>query len=63
MIIVHTLRLGYHDYGSQQHRELYIALDMDDIATLKEIAARAQEKTKTLKGQLDVAGIRSIDLS
>jgi hypothetical protein len=63
MILVHTLKLGYHDSGSQTHKEMYLALDADDVVKLAEILRRAQEKTKTLKGKMDSAGIRVIDLT
>jgi hypothetical protein len=63
MIIVHTLKLGYHDTNSAQHRDMFIALDMDDIAKLKDTLQRAEDKTRTLKAKLDAAGIRSVDLS
>jgi hypothetical protein len=63
MIIVQTLKLGYHDSGSQTHKEMYVALDSDDVAKLVEILRRAEEKAKTLKGKMDLAGIRLIDLT
>ena len=63
MIIVHTLKLGYHDSRSQQHNEMFIGIDADDIATLIDILKRAQEKTKTLKRKLDSVSIRYIDFS
>jgi hypothetical protein len=63
MIIVHTLKLGYHDSNTAQHKEMFIALDNDDIAKLKETLIRAEGKTGTLKSKLDAAGIRSVDLS
>jgi hypothetical protein len=63
MIIVHTLKLGYHDSISQTHKEMYIALDADDIAKLAEILKRSEEKTKTLKEKMNSVGIRVIDLT
>lgn len=63
MIIVHTLKLGFHDSRSQQHNEMFIGIDSDDIAKLMDILLRAQEKAKTLKRSLDSVGIRSVDFS
>jgi hypothetical protein len=63
MIIVHTLKLGYHDSDAVKHKEMFIALDSEDIVKLKDVLIRAEEKTKTLKSKLDAAGIRSVDLS
>lgn len=63
MIIVNTLKLGYHDSGEQQHAEIYFALDSDDISKMIDVLKRAQDKAKTLKQKLDSVGIRAIDFS
>jgi hypothetical protein len=63
MIILHTLKVGYHDTNFAEHKEMFIALDEDDIEKLKETLVRAQLKAKTLKSRLDAAGIRAIDFS
>src|SRR6185437_9861138 len=60
MIIVHTLKIGYHDSRSQKHREMYIALDADDINNLAEVLKRAQDKGKSLKKTL-APGVRLIE--
>ena len=62
-IIVHTLKLGFHDSGSPGHKDIYIALDAGDIAELRKVLQRAEEKTQSLKAVLDAAKLRSIDLS
>jgi hypothetical protein len=46
-IVVHTLKVITHESG--QHKELYFALDNDDVATLKKIADRALDKSSSLK--------------
>lgn len=61
MIIVHTLKLGYHDSLSQTHKEMYIAVDADDVAKLTETLKRAEKKSRTLKEKLGSAGIRLIE--
>lgn len=45
-VITHTLKLGYHEHGD--HKELYIALDPEDIATLKKVLERAESKAMSL---------------
>jgi hypothetical protein len=62
MIIVHTLKLGYHNSKNQQHVEMYIALDADDIGKMIEVLKRAQEKSRTLKQKLEASGIRIMDV-
>ena len=63
MIIVHTLKLGYHDTNSSEHKEMFIAIDNEDIAKLTEQLSRAAKKEKTLKTRLEAAGIKFVDLS
>jgi hypothetical protein len=63
MIIVHTLKIGYHDAGDQKHKEIYFALDADDIAKLAEVLKRAQEKTRVLRAKMESVGIPTLDLS
>jgi hypothetical protein len=63
MIIVHTLKIGYHDSNDQKHKEMYFALDADDLAALSEALKRAQDKTKALKAKMDSVGIATVDLS
>ncbi|MFY9951431.1 MAG: hypothetical protein WAK27_22210 [Candidatus Sulfotelmatobacter sp.] len=63
MIIVHTLKLGYHDSASQTHKEMYVALDEDDIVTLTTLLKRTQDKTKALKKQMASVGIELVDIT
>jgi hypothetical protein len=63
MIIVHTLKIGYHDSGEQKHKEMYFSLDADDIIKLTEALKRAQDKTRILKAKMDSVGIPTVDLS
>jgi hypothetical protein len=49
MVVIHTLKLGYHRYGrSGNHDEIHIALDDSDLHTLKDVVDRAMEKAKAL---------------
>jgi hypothetical protein len=63
VIIVHTLKIGYHDAGEQKHKEMYLSIDADDIVKLSEALKRAQEKTKVLKAKMDSVGIPIVDVS
>jgi hypothetical protein len=62
MIIVHTLKLVYHTGPTGEHEEIYIAVDSDDIARLKEMLNRAEGKARTLASKLKASGIESVDL-
>lgn len=61
MLIVHMLKLGYHDSNESRHKEFHLALDSKDLAELKEIIIRAETKAKTLKSQLESAGVKPIE--
>lgn len=61
-IIVHTIKLGFHDSGSASHKEIYIALDAGDISTLKKILERAEQKEKVLGSMLSLASVKQIEL-
>jgi hypothetical protein len=61
-IIIHTLKLGFHDSGSPSHRDIYISLDSDDISSLKKALERAEEKERSLRLVLEQAKIQLIDL-
>ena len=62
MIIVHTLKLGFHD-STPGHKDIYVALDASDIAALRKTLERAEEKAKKLKIMLEAAKLPSIDLT
>ncbi len=60
MMIVQTLKVGFHE---PEHKDVFIALDSDDILSLKKTLDRAELKAKKLKSLLDSSGMRSISLS
>jgi hypothetical protein len=62
MIIVHMLKLGYHD-STPGHKDIYVSLDAADIVELKRTLQRAEEKAQKLKGMLEEAKLPPIDLS
>jgi len=57
-IIAHTLKIVTHEFG--EHKELYFALDNDDILVLKRIAERALEKSNSLKDLLKSADVKDL---
>jgi len=48
MVVLHSLKLTYHQ-GSQKHQQFYIALDDDDLKTLRKLIERAEAKAKALR--------------
>src|SRR5260370_19616168 len=54
-IVTHTLKIIFHEAG--EHKELYFALDADDVLTLKKIADRAADKMSSLQNVLKTANI------
>jgi hypothetical protein len=62
MLIVHSLKFGYHDSGENRHREFHVALDSSDLAALKDVIARAEKKAATLKSQLEGAGVKPLEI-
>jgi hypothetical protein len=48
MVIIHRLKLGYHN-SEGEHRTFYIALDAEDLVTLKKAIDRAELKARSLK--------------
>ena len=61
-VIIHNLQIGYHDSGTGEHKEFYVALDTDDIQMLKEIIDRADKKTITLETMLESAKIPYLEV-
>lgn len=62
MLLVYTLKLGYHDSHENRHREFHLSLDSSDLTALKKAIERAESKAKTLKNQLESAKIKAIEL-
>ncbi len=58
-MIMHTLRISYHD-DTSAIREFYVALDNDDVATLRTILDRADVKAKSLGSVLAAAKVKNV---
>jgi hypothetical protein len=63
MIVVHTMKLSYHEGAKGEIKEIFIGIDNDDILRLKQILGRAEDKAKTLESHLQEAGIKFADLA
>lgn len=59
-VIIHNLQLGFHRDG--KHTEIYIALDTDDLKTLKDVVNRAQEKTVAMESLLKAAEVPYLEV-
>lgn len=54
MIVMHTLKLAYHEQGSRKdHEEFYVALDADDLDALSRLIIRAKDKANTLSSAVN----------
>lgn len=47
-LVMHTLKIGYHEQGHESHRSFYVTLDAENLQALKKIVLRAEEKAKSL---------------
>ena len=54
-LIVHNLRISYHEGGSRALREFVVALDSDDLDSLIDTLNRAKAKENALEGLLKTA--------
>ncbi|MGA8029350.1 MAG: hypothetical protein WB992_19590 [Bryobacteraceae bacterium] len=59
VMIGHTLKLEYHENGV--HKELYIALEPDDIPKLKTVLERAEAKAISLRDLCANVGLTEFD--
>ncbi len=51
LVIVHLLKLGYHqDQG--EHESFFVALDAEDLNTLKAVIERAEIKAEVIKSKI-----------
>jgi hypothetical protein len=60
-IIMHTLKLTYHEGASGELSEMYLAMGSDDIVELQRVLMRAIDKVTGLRGVLEAGKIRYID--
>ncbi len=58
--VLHTLRIHFHQNG--ELKSFFVAMDDEDVRSLKEALDRAQRKSATLRGVADSAKIPVINL-
>lgn len=61
-VIIHNLQIGFHDGGTGEHQEFYVALDTDDIQALKEVIERAEKKTIVLESILKRSKVQYLEV-
>lgn len=59
VMITHTLRISYHDDTSEL-REFYVAMDADDVTTLRGMLNRADAKAKSLGSVFAAANVKIV---
>jgi len=57
-VLVHMLKIGYHESGVGDHRDFYIALDTFDLYALSEAVQRAESKEQALLRMAGKADLR-----
>lgn len=61
-VIIHNLQIGFHEAGSGDHKEFYVALDTDDIKVLKEVVERAEKRTIALESILKTSKVPYLEV-
>lgn len=61
VVVVHTLRISYHE--GLELKDFYVALDSDDIETLRELLDRANSKAKSLESVTEAARVPTLSPS
>lgn len=60
-VVAYTLKISYH--SGPRIEDFYVAMDLQDLRTLKGLIGRAESKGKALEAILQKAGIPSVDVS
>lgn len=58
-MIMHVLRISYHDDTSDL-REVFIAMDGDDVTTLRDLLDRAEKKAQSLQSVFAAANVKVV---
>jgi hypothetical protein len=61
-IIVHSLKLTYHESGNPDTKDTYLALDHKDMEKLRELLVRASRKEKSLKATAKKGGVNVLEV-
>jgi hypothetical protein len=60
-VITHTMKLSYHEGAGGRIHDIYVVLGSHDLADLREVLDRAEEKAKSLRNFFSKANMRFID--
>jgi len=60
-VTVHTLKLGFHD--NAKHKDVYIAMDRNDVRELIGVLERAEKKEKALDAFLKNSNLTHLDVN
>ena len=58
-VIVHNLKIHYG--VNSEHKDFYVALDTNDIQSLRDVLDRADAKAKSLQGIFKTSGISNLE--
>ncbi len=59
-VTIHTLRIGYHD--NKEHKDIFIAMDRNDVKELIDMLKRAEQKEEALDSFLNDSKLVHIDV-
>lgn len=62
-IIVHNLNIHYHQGESEEHSDIHLALDLDDLKKFKDVIERAEKKELALKTTIEKSGMSYLNIS
>ena len=60
-VVVHTLKLTYHEGPKRSLREFFVAMNRDDLDELREVLDRALRKQSELSHVLAQCGLPDLD--
>ncbi|MFQ5752361.1 MAG: hypothetical protein ACE5HI_10220 [bacterium] len=60
-VIIHNLKIEFFEHNNE-HREVYLALDSEDLKKLKDNIIRAEEKEKAIREQFKKTNISFLDI-
>jgi hypothetical protein len=61
VVVAHTLRISYHE--GDERKDFYVALDSDDIESLRELLDRADAKARSLEDVIVSTKVPALGLS
>lgn len=61
VVVVHSLKISYHE--GRELKDFYVALDSDDIESLRKLVDRADSKAKSLESVIEAARVPTLSPS